>query len=149
MLNPLILAGAGSLCYMTMLKPLILTGLMSKSPILVLYMLIWRHENLYGDKEEQVSTHEQAWASMLNPLILTGLASKSPILALYMLICQHETLYGDKKEQLSTYEPAWASISKNAKSADFNRFSIKIPYLSPQNAFFDNMRSTMVTNKAG
>ena len=49
---------------MTMLKPLILTGLTPKSPFLALHMLIWHHETLYGNKKEQVSTHEQAWASM-------------------------------------------------------------------------------------
>ena len=56
-----------------MLNPLILTGLTSKSPIFGLRMLILHHETLYGDKKEQVSTHEQARGRMLNPLILTGL----------------------------------------------------------------------------
>ena len=64
---------------------------------------------------------------MPNPLILTGLTSKFPILVLQMLIGYHETLFGDKKERVSTHEQAWASMSKNAKSADFNRFNIKIP----------------------
>ena len=47
-----------------MLNPLILTGLTSKSPILVLQMLIGHHESLFGDRKEQVSTHDQARASM-------------------------------------------------------------------------------------
>ena len=82
-----------------------------------------------------MSKHEQAWARMLNPLILTGLTSKSPILVLQMLIGHHESLFGDRKERVSTHEQAWASMSENAKSADFNRFSIKIPYFRPLNAF--------------
>ena len=57
-LNPLILTGAGSLFHVTMLKSLILTGLTPKSSVLVLHMLILHHESLYGDKKEQVSTHE-------------------------------------------------------------------------------------------
>ena len=56
-----------------MLNSLILTGLTSKSPILVLQMLIGHHETLFGDKKERVSSHAQAWVKMLNPLILTGL----------------------------------------------------------------------------
>ena len=82
-----------------------------------------------------MSKHEQTWASMLNPLILTGLTSRSPILALHMLIPNHETIYGDKKEQVNAYEQAWVSMSKNAKSADFNRFDIKIPYFGPPHIF--------------
>ena len=82
-----------------------------------------------------MSKHEQTWASMLNPLILTGLTSRSPILALHMLIPNHETIYGDKKEQVNTYEQAWVSMSKNAKSADINRFDIKIPYFGPPRTY--------------
>ena len=48
-----------------MLNPLILTGVTSKPFIYGLGMLILHHETLYGDKKEQLSTHEQAWACLL------------------------------------------------------------------------------------
>ena len=92
------------------------------------------HEHAWAS----MSKYEQTWASMLNPLILTGLTSRSPILALHMLIPNHETIYGDKKEQVNTYEQAWVSMSKNAKSADFNRFDIKIPYFGPPHTFWNH-----------
>ena len=88
-----------------MLNPLILTGLTSKFPSLVLHMLIWHHKTLFGDIKVQVSKHEQAWARMLSPLILTGLTPKFPILVLHMLIWYRKTLFGDKV-QVSTNEQA-------------------------------------------
>ena len=88
-----------------MLNPLVLTGLTSKFPSLVLHMLIWHHKTLFGDIKVQVSKHEQAWARMLSPLILTGLTPKFPILVLHMLIWYRKTLFGDKV-QVSTNEQA-------------------------------------------
>ena len=133
MLNPLILAGAGSLFYLTMLKPLILTGLTPKSPILPLHMLIWYHETLYGDKKEKMSTHEHTWARMSKN-------AKSADSSRFNIEIPY---FGPPHAYLTSWDPlwwqkracelTWASMSKmskhelNAKSADFNGFNTKIP----------------------
>ena len=36
---------------------------------------------------------------------------------------------------MSKHEQAWKSMSKNAKSADFSRFNIEIPYFGPPHAY--------------
>ena len=117
---------------MTMLKPLILTGLTPKISILVLHMLIWHLETLYGDKKEWVSTHEQAWASMSKHAKVANFNGFSQNFSFFALPQGRLT----PKTNTRMNEHTWASISKHAEVADFNRFSTNIPYSGPPHAFW-------------